>query len=118
MSEPLDEMEERDTASITDVYLLGPRPTPAFRQLVLRVHRQFVEVNRRLACATRKFQDIKTEVDGLGDVALTITVVPALTDLPANAEPTQWYRVVADPAAVYVGNGMTRPLSRFTTTPV
>lgn len=49
---------------------------------------------------------------------LTIVVVPELADLPAEAKPTEWFRVVATPAVVYVGNGPERPLSRFNTTPL
>lgn len=49
---------------------------------------------------------------------LTIVVVAELSDLPADASSTEWFRVVATPAVVYIGNGPGRPLSRFNTTPV
>ena len=52
------------------------------------------------------------------DRQLTVVVVPALEDLPAEAKPTEWFRVVATPASVYVGNGEGRPLSKFQTTAI
>lgn len=83
-------------------------------------HRRGAATHADLRRLIDHFQDrLATAADRLADFrrsAVTMIVVADVADLPAEAKPNEWFRVVATPAAVYVGNGPGRPLSRFTTT--
>lgn len=54
--------------------------------------------------------------------AITLTVVANVAALPANARPTEWFRVTGGPAAdqtaLFVGNGANQPLRRIPTSPL
>lgn len=80
-------------------------------------HRDLFRGSRRPVTELDIRRLIDRIVEELADHA-RVEVVATVADLPDNAPPTQWYRVVADPSAVYIGNGPNRPLSRFTTTPL
>ena len=81
--------------------------------------RQFARRGYATTADLRRLLDMISEhFEMRSETNLTIVVVAALTDLPDEAESTEWFRVVATPAVVYVGNGPGRPLSKFQTTAI
>jgi hypothetical protein len=109
-----DDLEVRDTAPIDDVYLLGSKPGPVFRQLVQRIHRQFAEVDRRLERAREAF---KATDDRLDDLERWTSRIRPVDELPANA-PAGMLIVTAGDPNVYVGTGPNTPLRRIPTLPL
>jgi len=114
-----------DLEPLDDVYLLGARSSPAFRQVMKRAHRAIVESSRRFARVSDLLQALFNRVGTLEDAAVALNGrvidleaaayrAKLVAELPANAPPGTLMVTPGDPF-LYVGTGPNTPLRRIAT---